>query len=185
MMEQIRNKNGRQCSEECPHLDEHRGIINGVYECKLHTRVFRVRLGTVFGGPGDECPFAVLREVLGVKEPTPKVEPFDRLEQCNGCRWSSIRKCAPPLNGGPCLDREVDNPPRPVRADLTLTALRLDALRFEGALRMASNNICEILSDPTAEARTCSGDLFNCTCMQCKLMRLRDWILRRAKETMP
>jgi hypothetical protein len=133
----------------------------------------------------SECPFAVLREVLGVQEPTPKVEPFDRLEQCKGCRWSSIRKCAPPLNGGPCLDREVDNPPRPVRADLTLTALRLDALRLEGVLRKASNDICEILYAPTDEARNCSGDWGNCTCMRCKLMRLRDWILRRAKETMP
>lgn len=167
--------NGLMCTHQCPYLVPPGGCG---FECKLIEQVFGSQR-TGFYGPGYRCPFAVLREVLVVKEPAPKVEQIDHREQCRGCRWDSIRKCAPPLNGGPCLDREVDNPPTPVRADAVPTACRLDALRLEGVLRQASASILEILSAPAAETRTCSGNLMDCSCMRCRMKRLQFWILQR------
>lgn len=184
-METIRS-DGLMCTNQCPYLGPPGGSrCGGRFSCKLIEQVFGFYTTYHFHGPGYRCPFAVLREVLGVKDPTPKVELLDRQEQCNDCGWKYRRKCAPPLNGGPCLDwfetgSRKEKPPAPVRADLTPTELCKEAIRLEDALRSTSVTVSKILDTPAVEARNCSGDWDNCGCMRCQLLRLRDWILRSA-----
>lgn len=196
-METIRS-DGLMCTNQCHYLGPPGGSrCGGGFSCKLIEQVFGFYTYH-FHGPGYRCPFAVLREVL-VPQPVPADLPpkpirwapttqefqdaiarLDRRSQCKGCRWSPIRKCAPPLNGGPCHDREEEKPPRPLRTDLTPTEWCKEAIRFEDILRSTSVTVSKILDTPAVEARTCSGDWDNCGCMRCQLLRLRDWILRRA-----
>ncbi len=117
-MEKIKNENGTKCSRECPYLKRHQGTGMGqdglptdIFECLLLFRVFKV-IPTPKLLPGDECPFAVLREVLGMQaqEPTRirKAEAPDYFEfrECHHCaNWvlnGGSLKCFPPTDGTSC-----------------------------------------------------------------------------------